>query len=570
MPRRSPRPALRLVSLFLVTGFILVVLAGRLVQLQVVQAEPLEMRGAKQRVRRIELHAQRGSIFDRAMNPLAFSVEGRAIYANPRLVENPALEALKIAPVLGVPAADLAGKLAKETGFVYLARHVPLPVARRVEALELPYIGMQKETVRVYPADAVAGQVVGFVGVDDDGLSGIESSYDAVLRGRPGEEVIERDPNGMPIPQGRYSLREPVPGKSIVLSIDRDIQHAAEAALARGIADTGARDGVAVVMDPRTGDILAMANQPQLDPNRYTASTPDQQRNRVVTDAYEPGSVNKVITAAAAIEAGLTSPEEMLKLPSRIRIADKTFGDVVARPSKITYADALARSSNVASITVALRLGPQALYDSIRKFGLGSTTGIGFPGESPGIIAAPGEWSGTSMGTIPIGQGIAATPLQVASVYATIANDGVRVRPRLIRGFVEPDGTVRDAGLAPALRVVRPYTAAQVRGMLIGVVEHGTGQRAKIPGYLVAGKTGTARVPLANARGYSRDIITTFAGFAPADRPRFVVMVALNNPAARMAATTAAPIFREIMSFTLAHQRVPPTVAIRTVNGVPR
>jgi cell division protein FtsI (penicillin-binding protein 3) len=358
-------------------------------------------------------------------------------------------------------------------------------------------------------------------------------------------------------------VKPPVAGKGIVLTLDREIQFMAEEALQRGADATGAVEGIAIVMDTRNGDVLAMANHPPLDVERFEDATPNARRNRAVTDAYEPGSVNKVITAAAAIEAGKATPMEVLTVPGSYRIADKTFHDVTRHGTlRITYTEALARSSNIATMQVAARLGKERLYESLRAFGLGEPTGVRFPGESEGILPEPKDWYATSMGTIPMGQGIGTSPLQMASVFATIANDGVRVRPRLVHGTVGENGRVSESPIAPATRVVSVDTATQVRAMLIGVVENGTGKRAQLDGYLVAGKTGTARVPLEDARGYSNRVITTFVGFAPADAPRLVTLVALNNPEIKSAGVTAAPVFREIMGPALRAIGARPGVAI--------
>lgn len=562
---RRSRPAVRLVALLSTFGFLLVALSARLVQLQVVQAAPLELLGANQRIRTIELPALRGSILDRNGVELARSARAFAIYANPRHVPDPETAAATLAPILGVTPASLAVKLRRDASFVYLDRAVTPAVAATLTALKLPYIGMHATTARVYPDGRVAGQVLGFVGIDQDGLSGLEAQFDELLRGKPGREVIEQDPNGRPIPQGQNSLRRPTKGEGLALTLDEAIQYQAEEALARGVAATHARDGVALVMDARTGEVLAMANVPRFDPNNFGVSKVETQRNRIVTDAYEPGSVNKVMTAAAAIEAGIMTPESVIKVPSKIHVADKWFRDAEAHGlERMTYADAIARSSNIATIEVALKLGARKMYETVRRFGLGARTDVGFIGEGQGILPPLARWSGTSIATIPIGQGIAATPLQIAQVYQTIANDGIRVQPSIVRGTVRGDGTFVRAARPKRTRVVSTYTAAQVRAMLIGVVEHGTGERAAIPGYLVAGKTGTARVPRVGSIGYSNQIITTFTGMAPADDPRLVVLVALNDPTPAWAALTAAPVFREIMQFSLSHLGVPPTV---TLNG---
>lgn len=573
MGRTGARPALRLIALLVSFTVLLVAVGGKLVYLQVFRAQPLELLGAKQRLRTLELPARRGEIFDRAMLPLAMSVESRAIYANPRMMSHPGTAATALAPLLGMDREAVLAKLTnRTTGFVYLARGVPVALAKQVASLGIETIGTLRESSREYPADTLAGQVLGFVGTDGDGLSGLESRYNSVLRGKPGQAVFERDPNGRTIPQGHNSLVEPVPGQGLSLTIDRDVQYYAESALARGAASTRARSGVAVVLDVRTGDVLAMANWPPMNPNAFAKATPEQQRNRVVTDAYEPGSVNKIVTAAASIEAGLMTPSDHVIVPYHYRVADKTFSDFAPHGTlNISYAEVLARSSNIGTIKVALKLGPARLYAALRNFGLGSPPGTGFPGESAGILRPLDSWSATDIGTIPIGQGIAMTPMQIASMYGTLANDGVRIVPRLVRGTVGPDGKLVPAPREAPRRVVSAFTAAQVRSMLVGVVEGGTGSRAKIGGYLVGGKTGTARVPKPNGLGYSNRAITTFAGLAPANDPRFVVVTSLENPAIHFSALTAAPVFREIMAFTLGMFGVAPSVAAPTAaaGGVP-
>jgi cell division protein FtsI (penicillin-binding protein 3) len=561
--RRGARPALRLISLLGAFTLLFGAVATKLVVLQVVQAQPLGQLGANQRQDEIELQARRGSIYDRNMVPLATSAQARAVVADPSLVGDPVLVAQQLAPILEVQESLLIDKLSRQSSFVYLARGVSPSVASDALALKLPGIETREESRRIYPGDEVAGQVLGFVGVDGDGLAGLEARYNDLLSGEPGLQLVERDLAGRPIPQGRNSIREPKPGESIALTIDRSLQFYAEATLARGARAHHASDGTAIVLDPITGDVYAMASYPSMSPARFSRTDDFARRNRVVTDSYEPGSVNKVITAAAAIEAGLVTPGTTLTVPYRYRVGNKLFHDFHSHPTeKMTYAEALAESSNVATIKVAQKLGKRRLYDALLNFGFGSQTGIGFPGEASGILLRPNDWYRTSMGTIPIGQGIAVTPLQVASAYGTIANDGVRVQPRLVRGTVEGDGTLHAIPAPPARRVVSSYTAAQVRAMLTGVVERGTGRRSQIRGYLVAGKTGTARVPLEGRRGYSSKIITTFVAIAPADDARLVVLVSLNNPSPRLAAVTAAPIVKEIMQYALARLQIPPTVRL--------
>ena len=563
MRRRGTRPALRLVVLLFIFTILFASVAIRLVMLQIVRAAPLDSLGLQQRISTIELPAQRGAIFDRNMVPLAVSSDARAVYADAQRITDPADAAAKISPILGIDVKTLTAKLSQHAGFVYLARKVPVDVTERVLALRIPYVGALDETARTYPSNDLAGQVLGFVNVDNVGLSGLESMYNKILSGTSGKQVIEHDPQGRAIPQGRNSIVDPVNGKGIQTTIDRDIQFYAEQALARGARSTGAQNGTAVVLDAKTGDVLAMANWPALNPNNFGTATPAAMRNRTVTDAYEPGSVNKVITASAAIEAGIESPGDMMTVPYHLHVFGRTFNDFEVHPTwHITYADAIAESSNIGTIEVAIKVGKRRIYDMLNRYGYGRPTGVGFPGESAGVTLPYDKWYETSLATIPIGQGIAVTPLQMAMVYATIANDGVQVQPRLVRGVVQPDGSLTPSPPSPSRRVVSPFVAAQVRGMLIGVVEDGTGTRAQIPGYLVAGKTGTARVPNLNARGYSTNLITTFVGLATADDARLVTLVQLYNPTPRVAAATAAPVFKQIMQYSLAHLGIPPTAPL--------
>ena len=563
MARRGARPALRLFAILGALTLALTALLGRLVQLQVVNAATYEDLGSKQRVRRIELPAKRGTIFDRNGVPLAMSIDARAIYASPGLIRDPDGTAKAIAPILGLGQGLVRDRLARKSPFVYVARKLDVAVADRVMALGLPGLGSLDEMKRVYPAGTLAAQVLGVVGTDNGGLSGLEAGFDKLLRGVPGEEILEQDPRGRPIPNGKSQMRPPVRGQDLVLTIDRDIQFAAEQALATALVKTGANHGSAIVLEPHTGDVLAMANWPALDPTAFSTAKPELMRNRAVQDAYEPGSVNKVVTAAAAIEGHIANPAEILKIPNSLRVEDKTFHDFESHGMwKITYAEALARSSNIGTIEVAQRVGKPRLYQMLRRFGLGQKTGIGFPGESQGLLLGLPDWYSTSIATIPIGQGIAVTPLQIARVYATIANDGVSLQPRLVRTVVDHAGHGEPRDTAPPRRVISTATAAQVRAMLVGVVEQGTGRNARIPGYLIGGKTGTARKPLIGGRGYTNEVMTTFVGIVPADSPRFVTAVVLDAPATHMSAVTAAPAFQEIVEFVLGRMNVSPSVVL--------
>jgi cell division protein FtsI (penicillin-binding protein 3) len=560
---RNP-PSGRLIALFVCVALALGGVAARLVVLQVRDAEIYEALAHDQRVRRVRLAPERGTIYDRGMHELALSLPARAVYATPRLVRDPRATAERLAAILGLRAPALHRALTADTSFSYLARRVDLTVATRVEALDLPGIGFLDEPKRYYPGGDLASQVLGFVGVDGGGLAGLELQYQDLLSGRPGSLVVEQGATGAPIPQGLREDVRPVRGRDLVLTLDKDLQFHAERALADAVARNGALGGTVIVMEPRTGDVLAMATSPAFDANEFADVPAEVTRNRSVTDVYEPGSVNKVITAAAAIEEGAIGLHERLWVPDRYQVGDKLFHDSHRHPPvAMTLTDVIAESSNVGTIMTAQRLGADRLDLYLRAFGFGRTTGIEFPGEADGILMAADDWWSTSMGTIPIGQGIAVTPLQMVSVYATIANGGLRVAPRLVRGDVDARGTLLEASPPEAVRVVSSRTARKVTGMLARAVETGTGQEAQIPGYWVAGKTGTARKPLEDALGYSEDYVASFIGFAPARRPRLVVAAILDEPETVYGGVAAAPLFREVTRFALAHLRVPTADAPR-------
>lgn len=407
--------------------------------------------------------------------------------------------------------------------------------------------------------------VLGFVGVDGTGLAGLEQQYQAQLAGRPGHEVVEADPRGVLIPQGENEAIPPVAGEDLVLTIDRQIQFRVQADLERAVKENHAKRGTVIVMDPTTGDVLALADYPSFDPNDISSADPNAIRNRAVTDAYEPGSVNKVVTAAAALEEGAIKVNQRLMVPDWYRLYTKTFHDAHIHPPELmTLGDILAYSSNIGAIKVAKLLGPNRLYSYLRRFGLTETTGLGFPGESSGILPPTKEWSGTSMGTIPIGQGIAVTPLQMAAVYATIANGGVWVQPRLVAATIGPDGVRRDVPASPTRRVVSPETAATVSRMLAYAVGVGTGVAAQIPGYWVGGKTGTARKVNAAGTGYLvGKYVASFIGYVPASRPALVIAAVLDEPVSVYGGVAAAPLFRDVARFSLGRLQIAPAAKLQ-------
>jgi cell division protein FtsI (penicillin-binding protein 3) len=541
-------PATRLLALFAVMAFAFGAISVRLVVLQVGQARELQDRALDQRVRTTELPAQRGQILDRNGARLALSTPASDVYADPRLVLDPWGSAIKLAPLLHVDAASLANSMSGDGSFVYLARQVSSTVAERIGELSLPGVGQLDTSRRSYPAGSVASQVLGFVGTDGVGLTGLEFGYQDVLAGTPGERTHELGPSGQTIVGGVDVEVPPVAGSSVVTTIDRDLQFQVQQALQDAVEAQHARGGTVIVMDPRTSQVLSMASYPSFDPNAFGDSPSGTYRNRAVTDAFEPGSTNKVITAAAAIQERAIPLGLQLEVPWTMHVGDYVIHDSDPHGvMRMTLGDIVAESSNIGAVMVADRLGSAALATYLSRFGLGHATGIGFPGESNGIMLPLDRWNDTSLATMAYGQGIAATPLQMASVYATIANGGRWVQPSLVRGTIDPHGDFVTASKPQTRRVVSATTASMVTRMLSYAVEFGTGTNAQIPGYQVAGKTGTARIPLPDGSGYVEgQYIASFIGYLPAGDPKVVVAAILDRPSAGYGGLAAAPLFRRV------------------------
>jgi cell division protein FtsI (penicillin-binding protein 3) len=538
------------------------IVVGRLGQLQITGAEALADLGDAQTVRSVALPAARGSVFDRNGQDLALSVARRTVWADPRYVEDAAASAAALGPVLGLDPLELAGDLEADASFIYLARQVDETVAEAVEALALPGVHLLDEPSRFRPAGDLARSILGDVNVDNVGRSGLELQYDDVLTGEPGELVVERDPGGRTIPQGERQLRPAVPGDDLVLTIDRSLQYEAERALADQIVAMDAAGGTLVATDPRTNEILTMASLTVPDDGGDPAPTG---ANRALVDVFEPGSVNKVITMAAALEEGVLTPTDTLVVPDNLQVADKRFTDSSPHPTMAyTPTDILARSSNVGTIMLGQRVGPDRIDAYLRAFGYGETSGLGFPDESPGLLLDPDDWSGTSIGTIPIGQGVAVNALQMLGAYNVIANDGVLTAPSLVRSRIDGAGVEHPVPASDSRRVVSEETAGAVRDMLVAVVDAGTGREAAIDGYAVAGKTGTARKPQPTG-GYERpgggyDYVSTFAGFVPAQDPQLSVIVVIDEPVTSIyAGDVAAPVFARFARYALGHLAIPPS-----------
>jgi cell division protein FtsI (penicillin-binding protein 3) len=522
--------------------------------LQGIKAQSLTRLGQTQHRESVTLPAARGTIFDRMGVRLALGEQATTVYADPMQIRQPRRVAIEVGRVLGLDPDVLYPKLAdRSRGFVYLARQADAARAAQLAREKIAGLGFLPAERRSYPQHSVAAQVLGYVGVDNKGLAGLEFELDRELAGRAGHQTLVKDPAGRVIDV--VDDRPDVQGRDVTLALDHTIQANAEEVLRATVRKWSATNASAIVLDPRTGAILAMAVEPGFDANRYPLAPDELQRNRAVTDTYEPGSTFKVVTVAAALSERLVSPSTAFTLPYSIQVADRVIHDAEPRGTvRYSVAQILAHSSNVGAITLAELLGKDRLSSWISRFGFGHATGVDFPGESPGIVLPKEKWSGSTIGNVPIGQGIAVTPVQMAAAYAAVANRGVWSRPHLVD---EIAGRGR-----PSLhrrRITSPTVAASLMTMLKDVVAEGTGMYAAIRGYQVAGKTGTAQKPDSHG-GYATDqYVASFVGIVPASRPRLVVLVTVDDPhGAIWGGVVAAPAFQQIASFDLGYLEIPP------------
>ncbi|MSO79172.1 MAG: penicillin-binding protein 2 [Acidimicrobiia bacterium] len=551
----SPRRRLHVVVVVLVSLFALV--GARLVDMQARNRRHYVQLGLSQRVHTVTLAAERGSIFDRNGNDLALSVSRSSVWADPRLIKDPAGYATQLAPIVGVDAPTLEARLSdKDLAFVYVARQVEKDVAAKVKALDLPGVAFVSESKRYYPAQPLAAPLLGWVGIDNDGLGGLEASEESVLAGKPGKMEVEQDAVGRDLPDGQRRGSPAVRGGDLVLTIDESLQFEAERVLSEEVARAEAKGGMVVIADVRTGDILAMATVDGAFENTPAHPAGATSHNRPLTDVFEPGSTAKVVTIAAALEAGLISPSTVLNVPSIIVVDGEDYADVQSHPTAMTVADIVRESSNVGTILIADQLGRDRFDAALRGFGFGTPTGLDFPGEAAGILLPVVQYNATSMTSMPVGSGIAVTAMQMLDVYLTIANDGVARAPRLVMATIDGEGERHEAPLGETRQVVSVETARAMRTMLAAVVASGTGTKAQIAGYQVGGKTGTARKPPYDTPPYK--YVASFAGFAPVDSPRLAAIVVLDEPSNNYTGgQVAAPVFARIMQYALAVEHVP-------------
>ncbi len=555
--------------LALVVTFVLLAgaLTARLVELQVGNPDPFVAWGEAQRITSVPLPGRRGELLDRNGEQLAISIPQTTLWADPRLVTDPVGAAEQLAPLLDLEPEVVQARLAANGAFSYLARKVDDETATAVVALGVDGVFTLEEQRRFNPSgDQLARSVLGTVGLDNEGLSGIELLYEDLLAGEEGVLHFERAPNGYTIASGSRDLTPAQQGVDLHLTIDRPLQFEVERSLTGWVEEMGARGGVVVAMRPGTGEVLAMATVGRDDDGRAVPST----ENRAVTWAFEPGSIMKPLTFAAVLEDGIAEPGSVRAVPSTLQLYDDVFSDSSPHETlQWSVRDILVKSSNIGTVLWARDLGGERLYHYLRDFGFGSLTPLDFIGETPGIMLDLDDWSGTSIATIPTGQGISVTPLQMLTAMNTIANRGVYVPPKLVLDAVDADGESHPMAEAAIRRVVSEETAQSLVEIMTSVVIEGTGQNAQLPGYAVAGKTGTARKPLPtggyqDAAGNYR-YTASFIGFLPAESPEISFLVTIDEPSATIyGGYAAAPLFAELAQYAARRFQIPPVAELVT------
>ncbi len=548
----------RVKFVFILICLVFLAVAARDFYLQVITSDELSRKASRQLKREIEIKSRRGTIFDRNHYTLAISLDADSVYAVPEKINDIPKTSGLLSWILSTPNEKVAKKLSLRNKFVWIKRQISQKESEKLRKMKIEGVGFIKESRRFYPQGTLASQLLGFTGIDNEGLEGAEKEFEKYIAGKSGIKVItEHDAKG----KSPFVYEKPVThGDNIVLTIDKNIQHIAQSELEKGVKEARAKNGIAIVVDPRNGDVLAMANYPDFNPNRRSESPVSAWRNRAISDCFEPGSVFKVVFATAALEEKIVSPETQVDCSQGyIVVGGKAIRDSHLH-DVLSFTEVIGKSSNVGSIKISQLLGEEKLYEYIKKFGFGDKTGIQLRGEARGILRNTKEWSNVSMGSVTIGQEVAVTPIQLAMAYAAIANGGILYRPRVIEQVERWDGKVKEVFPASKIgRIMSPATSGILTEILQTVVsEEGTAYLAHINGFEVAGKTGTAQK--AGPGGYLRGkYYASFIGFVPASAPRLVIAVILNEPEeSHYGGTVSAPIFREIAERSLLNLGVKP------------
>ncbi len=553
----------RIYFLFFLFIIAFVLVAYKLVSIQYFYASKYKIYADYQHMEEFVVNSKRGKIFDRNGVELATSLIEKTVYANPKLVISPEKEAEALSEILELDYGTVRSKLEdKELGFVYLKRQVSSETAELISGLNLPGIYIQNENKRYYPQEDLASSIVGFTGLDNNGLNGIELEYEKILRGVDGKYIIEKDIYGQIIPGSNNNYISPVDGGDIVLTIDSQIQFIAQKKLEEVVNDYEALRAIAIVMNPQNGDIYAMAEYPGFDPNKYQDYEQERYKNLGISFTYEPGSTFKIINIASAIDNGTIGVEQSFNLPPSIQVGDKVIKEIF-RTYNITYTtgEIIKYSSNVGAVNSAISMGKQLFYGSIKKFGFGDLTGITLPGEEAGLLYNYKDWPSSMIGALAIGQSISVTPVQLLRAACALANGGYLVTPNIVKKLDLPNEDIEYPENMEKEEIIGRETSQALKNMMLECVKDGTGKRAQVDGVEVCGKTGTAQKANQNGVGYSEGrVITSFVGFAPYENPELAIIVVVDEPHGPddevWGGTVAAPVFRDLMSFSLKKLRI--------------
>jgi cell division protein FtsI (penicillin-binding protein 3) len=559
----EPAPRNRVALLIVAVALAAVAILARLYQLQVARSDDLRAQARRQHEQRIEIEGRRGNITDRHGGFLAISMETYSLFAHPWRVQDPSAAARRLAPVLGASESRIVEKLRSDAPFVWIARRLDAATAQAVRSVGLPVgdnepFGFKVESKRFYPQGPLAMHVIGFANIDQKGVEGIEQRYDGQLQGDSATYLAVRDGRGgMFLQLVRSPARQP---DDVVLTLDVVLQHHVERELDEAMETTGAKAASAVLLDPTTGEILALANRPSIDPNEYGKAAAEQRRNRGVVDMFEPGSIFKVVVGAAALDHGVVTPSDPFHCENGVlSFAGRKIRD--SHPYRLlTFREVIEHSSNIGMIKTGRRMSDAVLHDYILRFGFGRKTGIELPGEATGLVTDASRWTPSTHASVSFGHEIAVTAIQMASAVGAVANEGMLVPPRIVLGMRDADGTLHPERSGEPRRVLSSGTARTLADILEGVVEQGTGRKAQVAGYRIAGKTGTAQKVLRGGGYSASEFMASFVGFAPVRSPRIAGIVVLDSPTGSLhtGGLTAAPVFGRILSDALAYLRVPP------------
>lgn len=540
-----------------------ILIVYKLISIQYVYASKYKSFAEYQHMEELVVNAKRGKILDRNGIELSTSLIEKTVYANPKIVISPERESEALSEILDLDVDLIKSKLEnKDLGFVYIKRQIDSETAELISQLNLPGIYIQNENKRYYPQNDLASSIIGFTGLDNNGLSGIELQYEKILRGVDGKYVIEKDVYGNIIPGSKNNYIAPVYGGDIILTIDSQIQYIMQKKIEEVAKSYDAVGAIGVVMNPQNGEVYAMAGYPGFDLNHYQDYDQSFYKNPGISFTYEPGSTFKIVNISSAIDNGCISPDQTFNLPPSIKVGDKIIKEIFRTYNiKYTTGEIIKYSSNVGAVTSALAMGKQIFYESIKEFGFSQPTGIDLPGEEAGLFYNYKDWSASTIGALAIGHSISVTPIQLLRATCVIANGGYLVTPFIVREIMLQNENIEFQTVEEKIRIIGAETAEAVKDMMLSCIEDGTGKRAQIEGVKVCGKTGTAQKANKNGIGYSEGrIITSFIGFAPYDNPQVAIIIVIDEPHGPenevWGGTVAAPIFKEIMSFSLMRLRI--------------